>query len=99
MDPKKQNERMKLWTELLKQVTLLTQFGLTLLTPLLLCLGLCYLLTAKAGWGGWIYILGFFFGLGGSGMVAWKFYLQTMKDERKSEEKSAKKHINYNRHI
>ncbi len=93
----KREERMKQWTDILKQLSMLTQFGLTLLTPILLCLAVCYLLTTKAGLGAWIYIPGFFFGLGGSGMVAWKFYLQTIKDTGKETKKRGTK-TSYNRH-
>ena len=63
-------KEMKWWMDIVKNLTLLTQFSFTLVTPLLMCLGLCWLLCAKAGLGGWVYIPGFFFGMGGSGMVA-----------------------------
>ena len=88
---------MKQWTEILKQLSMLTQFGLSLLTPTLLCLAICYLLTVKVHLGGWIYIPGFFFGLGGSAMVAWKFYQRTIKDGKKEEHQRGKK-TSFNEH-
>lgn len=91
-------KQLKGWTEVLKQLSLLTQFGLSLLTPTLLCLGLCYLLTTKLHVGGWVYIPGFFFGLGGSGTVAWKFYLSVLGDEKRKGRKREKK-ISYNKHL
>ena len=86
---------MKNWTDMIKNVTMLTQFGLSFVTPLLLCLAACWWLTAYTGVGGWIYILGFFFGLGGSFMVAYKLYLSVLSREKKEEKK---KKISFNRH-
>lgn len=88
---------MKQWAEIVKNLSLLTQFGLSLLTPLLLCLGICWWLYSHFGLGGWIFIPGFFFGLGGSGMVAYKLYLSvTHQEEKKKKEKKEK--ISFNRH-
>lgn len=87
---------MKQWADILKNVSMLTQFGLSLLTPLLLCLGICWWLTSRFGLGGWIYIPGFFFGLGGSATVAWKFYLSVTK--RAQKERQEKKNVSFNRH-
>lgn len=86
---------MKQWAEIIKSVSLLTQFGFSLLTPLLLCLGLCWWISSKFGVGGWIFIPGFFFGLGGSGMVAYKLYLS--ETHRQKEEKKKEK-VFFNRH-
>ena len=57
---------MKNWSEMIKNLTMLTQFGLSLITPLILCIGISWYLDTHTGIGGWIYIAGFFFGLGGS---------------------------------
>ena len=38
---------MKHWSDILKNVSMLTQFGLSLLTPLLLCLGICWWLSNR----------------------------------------------------
>lgn len=88
-------KEMKWWMDIVKNLTMLTQFSFTLVTPLLMCLGICWLLCAKAGLGGWIYIPGFFFGMGGSGMVAWKLYVSVTGRQKKEE---TKKHISFNRH-
>lgn len=87
---------MKQWAEILKNISILTQFGLSLITPLLLCLLLCWWLCGRFGLGGWIYIPGFFFGLGGSGTVAYKLYLTVT--HRQKKEKQAKKKVSFNRH-
>ena len=88
-------KEMKGWMDIVKNLTLLTQFSFTLVTPLLMCLGVCWLLCVKAGLGGWIFIPGFFFGMGGSGMVAWKLYVSGTTKAKKAEKKS---HISFNRH-
>ena len=89
---------MKHFKEIYQNVLMLSQLGLSFITPLLLCLGLCWFLNAKAGAGMWVYIPGFFFGLGGSFMTAYKFYLMTVKKTEK-EEKSGKKKVSFNRHL
>lgn len=86
---------VKQWSEVIKNLSMLTQFGLSLMTPLLLCLGICWWLCSKFGFGGWVFLPGFFFGLGGSGMVAYKLYLAEMlrcKKEKKKEK------VSFNRH-
>ena len=75
---------LKQWSEILRNVTMLSQLGLSFITPLLLCLALCWFIISKTGVGGWIYIPGFFFGLGGSATVAYKFYLSVNKQEKKT---------------
>ena len=86
---------MKQWSEILRNVTMLSQLGLSFITPLLLCLALCWFITSRTGVGGWVYIPGFFFGMGGSGMVAWKLYISVTGKQKKEE---TKKHISFNRH-
>ena len=77
---------MRQWMDLVKNLTMLTQFGLSFITPTLLCLGVCWLLYAKMGVGGWIFVPGFVLGLGSSAMVAWKLYLSVMKQEKKQQQ-------------
>ena len=86
---------LKYWSGLVKNLTMLTQFGLSLITPLLLCLGICWWLNSRVGIGGWVYLPGFFFGMGGSGMVAYKLYLSVTGRQKKRE----KEKISFNRHI
>lgn len=86
---------MKQWTDIMKNISLLTQFGLSLMTPLLLCLGICWWLCNHFGLDGWIFIPGFFFGLGGSGMVAYKLYLSETLRQKKEKKKEK---ISFNRH-
>ncbi|WP_373216354.1 AtpZ/AtpI family protein [Ruminococcus sp. 5_1_39BFAA] len=86
---------MKNWSEIIKNLTMLSQLGLSFITPLLLCVAVCWWLTAYMGVGGWVYIPGFFFGLGGSFTVAYKLYLSVMNRQKKEEKK---KKVSFNRH-
>ncbi len=85
---------MRYWSEILKNLSILGQLGLSFAMPLLLCLFLCYKLTVWFSLGAWIYLPGFFFGLGGSFMTAWKLYLMIMKKEKKREDPG----ISFNSH-
>ncbi len=87
---------MKHFKEVYQNIFMLSQLGLSFIMPLLLCLALCWFLTDKAGVGGWVYILGFFFGLGGSFTTAYKFYLTTIKYQKKEPKK---KKISFNKHL
>lgn len=86
---------MKNGADILKNITMLTQLGLSFITPLLICLGVCWWLYSRMGVGGWVFIPGFFFGLGGSAMVAYKFYLSIVKHQKKEKKKSK---VSFNRH-
>lgn len=87
---------MKNWSDMMKNITMLTQFGLSFVTPILLCLAGCWFLNFRFGIGGWIFIPGFFFGMGGSAMVAYKLYLTVQKKEKKEKKKQK---ISFNRHL
>ncbi|MBR2528453.1 MAG: AtpZ/AtpI family protein [Blautia sp.] len=82
--------------DLFRNLVMLTQLGLSFITPLLVCLAACYAVTSRLGWGMWVYIPGFFFGLGGSFMVAWKFYqAQHSRDKKDEKEKNS---VSFNYH-
>ena len=53
---------MKKWGDIIKNMTLLSQFSLSFITPLLLCLLICWWMSTSLGIGEWIFIPGFFFG-------------------------------------
>ena len=78
---------MKNWVDISQRLIMLGQLGLSLIMPLLICLGICHLLTTKAGLGLWIYFPGFIFGLGGSFMTAYKMWQSVSARERKKGEK------------
>ena len=88
---------MKNLSYIYRNVMMLSQLGLSFITPVLLCLALCWWLTSRFGIGGWVYIPGFFFGLGGSGMVGYKFYLNIEKKQKK-EDSQKKQKVVFNKH-
>lgn len=88
---------MRYYKEIMKNITMLTQFGLSFITPTLMCLALCWWLNVKVGLGAWVYLPGFFFGLGGSASVAYKLYLSIEAKEKKEKTKR-KQSISFNRH-
>lgn len=88
---------MKKWGNIIKNMTLLSQFSLSFITPLLLCLLICWCMSTSLGIGEWIFIPGFFFGLGGSFTVAYKLYLSVTGHQKKEKEKKKNK-VSFNRH-
>ena len=91
--------KMKKWTDIIGKLTMLTQFSLSLVTPLLLCLGLCWWISNRWSVGGWIYLVGFFFGLGGSGMTAWKVYCSVVNRQERTEKEKRKSKVSFNRQL
>ena len=87
---------MKDWSRILRNLTMISQLGLSLLMPLLLCMFGCYLLNTRAGLPGWIYIPGMILGLGSSGMTAYKTYLAVMHREKKED--GDRKGVSFNEH-
>ena len=87
---------MKDWVNISQRLIMLGQLGLSLVMPLLICLGVCYLLISKAGLGLWIYLPGFIFGLGGSFMTAYKLWLSV---KRKAEKESEDESLAFNKHV
>ena len=85
------------FSKLMTQFAMVGQLGLSLVTPLLVCIFACYMLTTRLGLPGWVYIFGFFFGLGGSMMTAYKVYLEITKKNK--GKKRDKKEVSFNRHI
>lgn len=90
---------MKNRLNLAKSITMFSQLSISLIMPILICIALCWWLTSRFDWPVWIYIPGFFFGMGSSAMVAYKFYLTVMKEQKTEEKKSGKKkRVSFNRH-
>lgn len=87
---------MKNVSKTLRNLTLLTQLGLSLIMPILLCILFCWFLTSQFGIGGWIYIIGIIFGLGGSFMTGYKLYLS---ESAKSKKEAEKQKVNFNSHF
>lgn len=78
---------MKELSKAFRNLTILSQFGLSLAMPLLLCLFVAYQLREHFHLSYWIYLPAFFFGLAASFMTAYKFYLSVSEKEKKQETK------------
>lgn len=78
---------MKEWSKAFRNLSILSQFGLSLAMPLLLCLFVAYQLREHFHLSYWIYLPAFFFGLAASFMTAYKFYLSVSEKEKKQEKK------------
>ena len=90
---------MKQWSEIIRNVTMLSQLGLSLITPVLICLAVCWLIVSKTGAGGWVYIPGFFLlVLEVPGQWHIKFYLSINRQQKK-ENKKKKNKVSFNRHL
>ena len=76
---------MKSMSDILKNLTMLGQLGLSFLTPILLCLLVCLFLQNHFQAPLWIYIPGFILGIGGSLMTVWKFGKAVMQDQKKQD--------------
>lgn len=86
---------MKNASQIMRHLSLLSQLGLSLITPLILCLVLCWWAESRFHPGSWIYIPGFFFGLGGSAMTVYKMYRSILV----REEKNRTERTSFNDHI
>ena len=89
------------WNGILGQFVMVGQLGLSLLMPLLLCLLFCLYLVTRFGAGLWIYIPGFFFGLGGSAMTAYKVYKSVTNKSRRQGKlhPRSKNEVSFNQHF
>ena len=90
---RKTNDFSKIFT----QIAMVGQLGLSLVMPLLICIAGCYLLCTRAGAPSWIYIVGFFFGLGGSFMTGYKVYLDVIS--KNEGNKRDKEEVSFNKHL
>ena len=93
MIPEEAVKQMWDFSRFMRNLSLIGQLGLSLVTPVLMCLGLCYLLTSRLGLGNWVYIPGFLFGLGVAFMTAYKVYLSSVRKNGDRKERAA-----FNRH-
>jgi len=82
--------------QILNNLALIGQMGLSFAMPLLLCLFACHVLCTRFSVGYWVYIPGFFFGLGGSFATALKVYTAVTSKNKNRQDKKTKA---YNRHI
>jgi len=68
-----------------KNLTLLTQLAISLLTPIIMCIFRCTWLKNKFGLGNWIIIFGILFGLGSGLLSVWKFMVVFQRESDESQ--------------
>ncbi len=76
---------MRSWTKTFKYLSWLTQLGVSVAAPPLLCIWICWQLQRRFGLGEWLMILGILFGLGGSISSAAGFYRMTRRQAERGE--------------
>ena len=76
-------------TQVMRNLSLIGQLGLSIAAPILMCLGAAYLAAEKLGIGLWIYLPALVLGLGSSFMTAYKVYLSATKDGKKKRRRAA----------
>ena len=78
----------------LEDIVWLTQLGLSMLLPLLLCLGGCWWAGSRWGWPEGVYLPGGFLGLAAGAQNFWVFARERM--ERAKKEKTSR--VGFNSH-
>jgi len=70
---------LKPWAKTFRSLAWLTQLGLSIAAPPLLCVWVCLRLQSRFSLGSWVVILGILLGLGGSISSAMTFYRMMMR--------------------
>ena len=76
--------------EVMKNMSYLTQVGLSIATPIVLCILGAVWLQNRFGLGGWVLILGILLGVGGGISSLFQLYRMALKDPKKQDGKGEK---------
>jgi len=68
--------------DVIKALSMLTQVGITLITPILLCILFASWLVRKLGIGSWVVILGAVIGAASGFLNLWKQFKAIVKDDK-----------------
>ena len=74
---------MRGWIKTVRNLTWLTQLGLSLIAPPLLCVGGAWWLQQRFSLGGWILVLGLVLGIGGMVSAAVGFYHHVQRQAKR----------------
>lgn len=86
---------MRPWIQILRQLSWLTQLGLSIIAPLVLCVAGCWWLQERFSLGVWIMAVGFVLGIGASLSSAVGFYRYV---KRKSGQNQQRRQDAFNSH-
>lgn len=80
---------MKPWMKMMQDLTWLTQLGISITAPPLLCaLGAGWLIS-RFGWPGWVMLPALLLGLGGAAASMWGFYRHAQLKAQKAKRSAA----------
>lgn len=99
MDNDNHTDHFRRYQNILRNVTMIGQLGLSLIMPVLLCMLACWYLTAHFHAGGWVYIPGLILGLGASCMTAWKTYRMILSKDKDRQNSGEDRGPSFNRHM
>lgn len=71
----------------MKYLSFLTQLGLSIVTPIVLCIWGAVWLQNRFGLGGWVLIVGILLGVGGGGSAFYQFYQFIQREEQREKER------------
>lgn len=98
-DMQEKMQKMQRMNRALGRLSMIGQFGVSLVVPLVLILYLCYLGVSRLGLGLWIYIPGLILGLGTSFMTAYRLYLTITQRDRREKESGRPGGFRSSRHL
>lgn len=80
--------------KVLEDLVWLTQLGLTMLLPLVMCLGGCWWAVTRWGWPMWLYLPAILLGLAAGGQNFWVF----ARGRLRRAQKDPNRRVGFNRH-
>lgn len=81
-------EKQAQWFQIVRMAMSVTQLGLSVAAPLVLCVLAAFWLRRQFALGGWVMVVGLVLGLGGMGLTFYKYLRSLMKTGKKKERKS-----------
>lgn len=76
---------MKSWYKALEDIVWLTQLGLNILLPLVICLGGCWWAVVNWNWSEWLYLPAVVLGLATGAQNFWQFAKERMDRTKKEQ--------------
>lgn len=87
---------MKGLYKVLEDLVWLTQLGLTMLLPVVMCLGGCWWAVTRWGWPMWLYLPAILLGLAGGAQNFWQFAKARLRRAEAEKDKGGR--VGFNTH-